>query len=59
LDDGTPEPPITKEEISTLIELVLRDEPIEHLLCDNGKHDSFKKYDVLSVHNITGEFFFL
>jgi hypothetical protein len=57
LDDGTRQPSITKEEFSTLVELVLRDEPIEHLLSDDRPYNMFEKYDVLSVQNVVGELF--
>jgi hypothetical protein len=49
LDDGTLQPSITKEEFSTLVELVLRDESIERLLGDDRTNDIFEKYDVLAV----------
>jgi hypothetical protein len=59
LDDGTPEASLTKEEFSSLVELVLRDEPIERLLGEAVTNDIFEKYDVLSVQNVVGGFFFL
>jgi hypothetical protein len=67
LDDGTLAPSntkedfgpsITKDEFSTLVELVLRDEPIERLFGDD-KTDIFEKFDVLSTQNVVGGFFFL
>ena len=59
LDDGTLQPSIIKEEFSTLVELVLRDESIERLLGNDQTNDIFENHHVLSGQNAICGLFFL